>query len=203
MPCWRSAQQRFQGRGALPGPACRPSDASVSAAVRKPSSRSSRVISRTVRPLPHQWTASRSDKPSSSVIVRSACPARCSASGRERRVHRARSALRLPDPRSGVPGRRVLCAVPPGHLTLSVAPPASPIADSSHLPYRHRSFIDTGLSFSRKQLRGLERSHRRSRSVSRTPSRFQDPLFDTPDAPKGSRPGRADRVGGCTPFGWV
>jgi hypothetical protein len=36
----------------------------------------SRVTSRTVRPpLPHHSTASRTDKPSSPVIVRSACPA--------------------------------------------------------------------------------------------------------------------------------
>ena len=41
----------------------------------------SRVTSRTVRqPLPHHSTASRTDMPSSSVIVFSACPARLSAS---------------------------------------------------------------------------------------------------------------------------
>ena len=49
--------------------------------------------------------------------------------------------------RAGVPGRPVLCAVPPGHLTLSVAPLASPTADSSHL----RSSTPA-LSLSPKQL---------------------------------------------------
>ena len=61
------------------GPACRSSHAPVLTAWPS-SSRSNRVISRTVTPLPHQSTASRTDKPSSSVIVRSACPARRSAS---------------------------------------------------------------------------------------------------------------------------
>ncbi len=82
---------------------------------------------------------------------------------------------------AGVPGRPVPCAAPPAHLTLSAAPLASPPADSSHLPYRLRSFIDTGLSLSPKPFRRLERSLPARKPVSRTPSRFQDPLFDGPD----------------------
>jgi len=58
----------------------------------------SRDTSRTVRaPLPHHSTASRSDRPSSAVIVCSASPARLSVRGPLRRVHRARSARRPPD----------------------------------------------------------------------------------------------------------
>ena len=34
-------------------------------------------------------------------------------------------------------------------------------------------------------------------------SALENVMSCTPNAPKGSRPGRADRVGGCTPFGWV
>jgi hypothetical protein len=112
----------------------------------------SRETSRTVTPLAHHSTASRSDRPSSMVIVCSASPARLSAS--RTAASRSPSAIRTATakPSSGVPGRHVPCAVPPGHLTLSAAPPASPTADSSHLPYRHQSFIDTGLSLGPKQL---------------------------------------------------
>ena len=62
--------------------------------------------------------------------------------GLEHRVHRAPSPPRPLEHRAGVPGRPVLCAVRPGHLMLSGAPLASPTADSSHLPYYHRSFIN-------------------------------------------------------------
>jgi len=93
--------------------------------------RRSRVTSCTVRPpLPHQSTASRTDRPSSSVILRSASPARLSASRTLRRVHRVRSARRPLNPRAGDPGRRVLSAVLLGHPTPTVALPASPPADS-------------------------------------------------------------------------
>jgi hypothetical protein len=50
------------------------------------------------------------------------------------------------------PGRHVLCAGPRGHLTLSAVPPALPIADSSHLPYRHRSLYRHRPLLSRKRL---------------------------------------------------
>jgi hypothetical protein len=80
----------------------------------------------------------RSDKPSSLVIVCSACPTRRSAS--RTAPSRSPSGVSTATARasSGVPGRRVLCAVPPGHLTLSVAPLASPIPDPSR-PYQRRS----------------------------------------------------------------
>ena len=92
----------------------------------------SRDTSRTVRaPLPHHSTASRSDRPSSAVIVCSASPARLSVRGPLRRVHRARSAPRPQDLRAGVPGRHVPCAVPPGHPTPTDAPLASPTDDWS------------------------------------------------------------------------
>jgi hypothetical protein len=115
-----------------------------------------RVISRTVTPLPHQSTASRSDKPSSSVIVRSASQPAAQHPEPEHRVHPARLAPRPPELRACVRDRPVLYAAPPAHLTLSAAP-ASPSADSSHLPYRP-VLIDTGLSLSPKPCRRLERS---------------------------------------------
>ena len=70
----------------------------------------------------HQSAASRTERPSSSVIVCSACPARLSASRTAPSRSRVRSEQRSPDPRAGVPGRPVVCAVPPGHPVLSAAP---------------------------------------------------------------------------------
>jgi hypothetical protein len=90
-----------------------------------------------VRPLPHQSTGSRSDKPSSSVIVRRACPGAPlsvqdeSMAFTEHGQHSDRQTLKP--------------AFPVGPFfaqdrwapTLSVAPLALPTADSSQLPYPH------------------------------------------------------------------
>jgi hypothetical protein len=64
--------------------------------------------------------------------------------------------------RAGVPGRPVLCAAPPGHLTLSAALPASPTADSSDVSYRHWSFMDTGLHSAVSSCEDSSGHHRRS-----------------------------------------
>jgi hypothetical protein len=95
-------------------------------------------LSLTVTPPPHQPTASRSERPSSSVIVRSACPARRSAS--RTRASSSPSAVSTATAKTSSRRSRSArsCAVPLGHLTLSAAPLALPIADSSHLPCRHR-----------------------------------------------------------------
>ena len=91
-------------------------------------------------------------------------------------------------------------AVPPGHLTLSVAPLASAIADSSHLPYRHRSFIDTGLSFTPKPFRRVERSSLTISTCFTYPQPI--PRSDVPHTPctVGSNSGRHDRPGGLYPL---
>ena len=145
----------------------------------------SRVTSRTVRaPLPHHATASRSDRPSSS------------------RSPSAVSTLTA-KPSSRRPGRPVLCAVPPAHLTLSVAPLASPTADSSHLLYRRRA-LSTPASHS-----GLSPSddsrgqHPPLKPDSRTPSRFRNPLCHTPHAPSEVTWVGLTATAACTPFGWV
>jgi len=139
--------------GTVPAPACRSSDAAVSAALLAAAERSNRVISRTVTPLPHQSAASRSERLSSLVIVRSICPARCSAS--RTRASRSPSAVSTATarPSSRVAGRHALRAGPPGHLTLSGAPLASPTADSSVNPLSTPVF-----SLSPKPFRRLERS---------------------------------------------
>ena len=146
-------------RRVQPGPACRSSDASVLTALmtavepQQPGYLShSDAAAAPVDRLPQRQDPRR--RSSSAALARPAAQ----RPGPEHRVHQARSAPRPPELRAGVPGRPVLYAVPPGHLTLSAAPPASPTADSSHLPYRHRSFIDTGLSLSPKPFRRLERS---------------------------------------------
>jgi hypothetical protein len=99
-----------------------------------PTRRRSRVTSRTVTLLPHHSTASRTERPSPSVIASNAPPARRSAS----RIVWSRSPSAVKTSTANLSSRRsdrrVLYAVPPAHLTLSVAPPASPTADSSHLP---------------------------------------------------------------------
>ena len=109
--------------------------------------------------------------------------------GPRRRVHRARSAPRPADLRAGVPGRHVPCAGRPGHLTLNVAPLASPTADSSPSP-----LIDTGPFTSPKQLPT-------TRAVITT---YPQPISksDVPHTPctAGSNPGRPDRAVACTPF---
>ncbi len=115
----------------------------------------------------------------------------------EHRVHQARLAPRPLELRAGVPGRPVLCAVPPGHLTLSVAPPASPIADSSHLPSWLRP------SPSHNHLRRVERTPPTISTYFMYPRRFQNPLCHTPHAPP-----EITRVGltappACTSFGGV
>jgi hypothetical protein len=118
-----------------------------------------------------------------SVIVRNACPARRSTS----RTKASRSASAVSTATAGPSSRRSRLArslrVPPGHLTLSAAPLASPTADSSHL----RLPLSTPVLLSTPALHSvLSRSedssghHRRSRAVSRTPSRFQDLMCHTP-----------------------
>jgi hypothetical protein len=112
-------------------------------------SRISLAISRTVTPLPRQSTVARSDKPSSSVIVRSGCPA-------PRTRHRVQQAPSAPEPpglRAGGPGRPVVCAVPPGYLMPSAAPLVVPTGDSSHLPLSTPVLYRHGISPSRKRLR--------------------------------------------------
>ncbi len=59
----------------------------------------------------------------------------------------------------------VLCAVPPGRLTLRIAPLSLPIAGSSRLPYLQRPFSTPAL---RRVLSSSDHSsghHRRSRAV--------------------------------------
>jgi hypothetical protein len=75
---------------------------------------------------------------------RRACPARRSASRTRASRSLSRVSTATADPQAGVSGRHVLCGGPPRHLTVNVAPPASPTADSSHLRYRHQSLFDTG-----------------------------------------------------------
>jgi hypothetical protein len=87
----------------------------------------SQDTSRTVRaPLPPPLNRL-PQRPSSAVIVCSACPARLSVSRTAPSRHRAWSARRPQDLRAGVPGRHVPCAVPPGHPT----PPAARLASST------------------------------------------------------------------------
>ena len=138
-------------------------------------SRRSRDASPGVSPSPHQSTACRTDRPSSSVIVRSASPALRSASrtAASRSPSAASTSTANPSSRRG--SRRVLCAALPGHPVPPAVLPASQTADSSHL------LVDTGPSFSRKRLRT-------SRAVITDdldllhvpPSRFQNPMCHTP-----------------------
>ena len=84
--------------------------------------------------------SSRTERPSSTVIVRSASPARRSAF--RTAPSRARSAVntRLPTPPAGVPDLRVVCAEPAAHPTPTGVLLASPTADSSPSPHRDLSF---------------------------------------------------------------
>jgi hypothetical protein len=110
-----------------------------------PSSRSSRFISRTVRPLPHQSAASHTGKP----LVVGQRPRRLpsallsvpdeSIAFTKRGQHRDRQSF---EPAFPVGPSRSTAWV----SNADAAPPALPTADPSHLPHRHRP------SFSRKQL---------------------------------------------------
>jgi hypothetical protein len=82
--------------------------------------------------------------------------------------------------------RHVVCAVPPGHSAPTGVLPASPTADSS--------LDSSSLEIStrpKQQTRRCSGHQRQSRPVSRTPSRFQDPMCHTPLCIVGtySRPG--------------
>jgi hypothetical protein len=138
-------------------------------------SRRRRATSRTVTPPPHHRRPRGPTDPrrpsSSAALLRRAAQ----RLGPLRRVHRSRSAPRQPDPRAGVPGRHVPCAVPLGHPTPTAAPPASSTADSSPSPPNRHGSV-TGLSHRRR----VERSPPTVSPVSRTPSRLHDPLCYKP-----------------------
>jgi hypothetical protein len=143
---------------------------------------SAAATSGNVTMLPHHSTASRTDELSSWSSREAPRRRLARQPGLLLRVHQVQSTPLPPTPRAGVPDRHVLCAEPTRCLMLSVAPLASPTADSSHLPcplstpvpYRHQPF-HSALS----SCEDASGHHRRSRSVLRTPSRFQDPVFDT------------------------
>src|SRR5215217_2946667 len=119
----------------------------------------------------------------------------------------ARKAARSPSPvstatalRVGVPGRPVLCLVPPAHLTLSAAPPASrllthPISPIDTVLYRHRPFTRP------KPLRRVERSSPTISTCLTYPSRFQNPMCHTPHAPPEVTWVGLTAPSPCTPFG--
>jgi hypothetical protein len=139
---------------------------------------------RTTRPLPQRQALP-------SVMVCSACPARRSAS----RTGASRSPSAVSTATARASSRRSrsadVCAAPPGHPTMTVASLAS------HLPHRRRPFhkVPKQLPTTRAVITDdLE-------PVSRTPSRFQNPMCHTPDAPP-----EVARVGltagpACTPLG--
>jgi hypothetical protein len=89
------------------------------------------------------WTTGPPRRSSSAALPRRAFP----RPGPLRHVRPVRSARRPLELRAGVAGRHVLCAVPLGHPTPTVAPPAEPTADPSPSPS-----CDTATSFSPKPL---------------------------------------------------
>ena len=88
--------------------------------------RRSRITSRTVTPVPHKSTASRSDRPSSSVMSVAHAQRAVQRPGQEHRGHRAPSTSR-----AGVYARPASCAARLGHQSRTAVPPASATADSS------------------------------------------------------------------------
>jgi hypothetical protein len=162
---------RIMQSRAEPAPAYRASDASVTTALVSAVKPQQPVY---LSHSEHQSAASHTDKPSSSVILCAACPARRSVPDEsiaftKRGQHRSPKA-------SSRRSRSARRAVPPGYLTLT----------PRRLPHRllthHISLIDTGLHSAVSSYRGHERSSPTISTCSRTPSRFQDPLCHTPDA---------------------
>jgi hypothetical protein len=118
------------------------------------------------------------DRPSSSVITRSAAPARRLASRTARLRSPSAVSTATANVRVGVPGRHVLCAALLGRLARAAMLPASSTVDSSLDPsspwMRHRPRPSTTSWAVTVDPVDLFRV---------PPSRFQDPLCCTPHAP--------------------